>query len=278
MSAKRKFDELKAMRDQGCSHIVLQLLKHRKRVEAEFSSNYKAALQDILEALEGESVEERIFRNWVIPAAIFRTLSGVLDLGFDYKEMLRICVDGILLQNQECRSTNEIANFWNVVDFLHQNGDLLIDADYRIEYVNKFKGKGMKEGIIFPKAKRVLFLSIKRAFPLYRQHGKKVGDAVLPETSLRFYLENSKEFLGVKNAVRFKNFANTRESTTSTTDYNGMSTVKQTSRTDWALAFDYDMLVENLGVNLEVEIAEAGDIDPTDIDENDTSIPFEDRQ
>lgn len=275
MTARQKFDELKTMRDLGCSHLVIQLLRHRKRVESEFSGNYNAALHDIQDALHGESVEDRIFRNWCIPAAIFRTLSGVIDLGFDYKEMLKICVDGIILQNKECRSTNEIASFWNVVDFLHQNGDLLIDADYRIDYVNKFKGKGMKEGIIFPKAHRVLFLSTKRAFQLYRQNGKKVGDATLPETSLRFYLENSKEFLGIKNAVRFKNLGNTRESTAAATDANGSPTVKQTSRTDWALAFDYDMLVENFGVNLEVEIAEPGDIDPTDIDENDKSIPFD---
>ena len=274
MSARLKFDELKEMRDRGCSHLVIQLLRHRKRVEAEFSSNYNAVLKDIQEGLHGESVEDRIFRNWVIPAAIFRTLAGVIDLGFDYKEMLNICVEGIIRQNKECRSTNEIASFWNVVDFLHQNGDLLIDADYRIEYANKFKGKGMREGIVFPKAKRVLYLSTKRAFPLYRQNGKKVGDATLPETSLRFYLENSKEFLGTKNAVRFKNLANIHEATSSSSGPFG-TTVKQTSRTDWALAFDYDKLVDNFGVNLEVEVAEPGDVDPTDIDENDRSVPFD---
>lgn len=95
IEAKRRFDELKTMRDLGCSHMVLQLLRHRKRVEADFVSNYNTAFSDISAAIEGAGVEDRIFRNWVIPLAIFRTLEGVIDVGFDYKSMLGICVEGM---------------------------------------------------------------------------------------------------------------------------------------------------------------------------------------
>ncbi len=127
--AKRKFDELVAIRNLGCSHLVLEILKHRKRVEADFSANYRAAMADLLATIENDRVEDRIFRNWVIPLAIFRTLAGVIDVCFDYREMLSICIDGIMRQNKECKSTNEIATFWAVVDFLHLNGDIIIDAD-----------------------------------------------------------------------------------------------------------------------------------------------------
>lgn len=272
--AKRRFDELKAIRDLGCSHLVLEILKHRKRVEADFRSNYKAAMEDILAAIEGESVEDRIFRNWIIPLAIFRNLAGVLDVGFDYKEMLNICVAGILRQNKECRSTNEIANFWNVVDFLHQNGDIFIEADYRIKYETKFKGKGMKDNIIFPKAKPVLYLLVKRIFPLYKKNGKAMGDATLPTESLRFYLENSKEYFGTKNAVKFRNISNSVDSNKTTTDAFGQVKVLKTSHTDWALCFDYEKIAENYGINLEVETAHEDDVDPTDIDETDNSYPY----
>ena len=272
--AKRKFDELKAIRDLGCSHLVLEILKHRKRVEADFSSNYKAAMADILSFIEGESVEDRIFRNWVIPLAIFRTLAGVLDVCFDYKEMLGICVAGILRQNKECRSTNEIANFWNVVDFLHQNGDIFIEADYRIKYENRFKGKGMKENIVFPRAKPILYLLVKRIFPLYKKNGKAMGDVTLPTESLRFYLENSKEYLGTKNAVKFKNLSNPVDSNATTTNQFGQVQVLKTSHTDWALCFDYEMIAENYGINLEVETAHEDDVDSIDIDENDKTLPY----
>lgn len=274
LEAKRKFDELKAIRDLGCSHLVLEILKHRKRVEVDFTSNYRAAMADILAAIEGESVEDRIFRNWIIPLSIFRTLSGVIDVGFDYKEMLKICVDGIVRQNKECRSTNEIASFWNVVDFLHQNGDIFIEADYRIIYETRFKGKGMTDKIVFPRPKPILYLLVKRIFPLYKKNGKSMGDSTLPTESLRFYLENSKEYIGYKQSVKFKNISNTVDSTVSSTTSSGQYTVLKTSHTDWALCFDYEMIAENYGINLEVETAHEGDVDVTDVDENDTSMPY----
>lgn len=272
--AKRRFDELKNMRDLGCSHLVLQLLKSRKRVESEFASNYNAALADLETNLTGQSIEDRIFRNWVTPLAIFRTLSGVIDVSFDYREMLKICTDGILRQNGVCKSTNELASFWQVVDFLHLNGDIYIDADYRIKYETEFKGKGLQEKILFKGARAVLYLRTKRVMMLYRKNGKTVGESTLPVESLRHYLEISKEFIGIKNAVRFKNLSNAMESTAPSTAPDGSPSVTKTSTTDWALCFDYQMLVENYGINLEVETAHDDDIDPTYINENDQTRPY----
>lgn len=274
IDAKRRFDELKSMRDLGCSHLVLELLRHRKRVEADFTSSYNAAFADLQSALDGQSIEDRIFRNWVIPLAIFRTLSGVIDVGFDYRDMLKICADGIIRQNGVCKSTNELASFWQVVDFLHQNGDIFIDADYRIKYETSFKGKGTVEKIIFPRPKPILYLRTKRVMMLYRKNGKTVGESTLPIESLRHYLEISKEFLGIKNAVRFKNLSNAVESHVSATNIDGTPTVRNTSQTDWCLSFDYGMLVENYGINLEIETANDDDIDPVDLDENDRSKPY----
>lgn len=252
--AKARFDELKRMRDMGCSHLVLELLRHRKHFESDFSKYYKIALTDIIDGMSGEPVEDRILRNWVIPLAAFRTLSTLIDVSFDYTDMLKICLDGISRQNSECKSTNELASFWQVVDFLHQNGDIFIDADYRIKYETEFKGKGMREKIVWSKARPVLYLCTKRIMMLYKKNGKAVGDTTLPIESLRFYLENSKEYIGIKNAVRFQNFVNTRESIVSTPVSGGMPHVQQTSRVDWALAFDYTALKEAYNINLEVDM------------------------
>lgn len=66
---------------------------------------------DLNERLKGESIEDRIQRNWVIPLAAFRALEAVLDVPFTYLDLLNICVDGIIRQNRECKSNNELANF-----------------------------------------------------------------------------------------------------------------------------------------------------------------------
>lgn len=252
--AKRRFDELKQMRDAGCSHLVLQLLKHRKRFEAEFPSYYKMALTDVLDGLAGAPVEDRILRNWVIPLSAFRTLQPVIDVSFDYADMLSICIAAIKRQDSECKSTNEISAFWQAVDFLHQNGEIFFGSDYRIKYEKSFSGRGLADKIVWPVARPVLYLSTKRVMMLYKKNGKAVGDTTLPVESLRFYLENSKEYLGFKNAVRFQNYSNPREATVPVPSGPGVTGVRQTSRVDWALAFDYLALKEAYNINLEVDV------------------------
>lgn len=271
---KQRYAELKQMRDLGCSHLIPDLLCHRKRVESEFRGNYQAALADLIAGLEQEGVEDRILRNWTTVLAIYRTLSGVIDVPFDYKNLLLVCHDGILRQNKECKGANEQANFWQIVDFLHQNGDIFIGADYRIKYETTFRGKGMKEQIIFKRAKPILYLCLKRVVQLYKKQGKTVGETTMSNETLRYYLEISKEYLGIKNAVRFQNLSNTMEAE-SGVDQNGFHTIKRTSRTDWALCFDYEMLRDNYHINLEVETnVDESAPDPIDIDENDDTLPY----
>ena len=104
---KKAFDECKAIRDMGLSHLTTQILRHRSKMETEFSNNYKQCMSDLNAALEKETIEDRIQRNWVIPLAAFRTMEAILDLPFSYKEMLDVTVDGIVRQNKECKSNNE---------------------------------------------------------------------------------------------------------------------------------------------------------------------------
>ena len=269
--AKRKFDDLKNVRDLGCSHLTVELLKHRAKFEAEFPSNYRSTLSDVITQLSSMTVEDRILRNWVIPLAAFRSLSGVIDVGFDYKEMLAVSVKGIIRQNEECLSNNEISNFWSSVDFLHQNGEIFIDADYRIKYDLKFKSKEMKEAMQFREKRPILYMCTKRIFKLYQKNAKMTGETVMSEASLRYYLTISKEFLGTKNAVRFANLVNPKDNVT-VTDNNGKPVLEKTQRTDWALCFDYQALAEKYGINLEVEVWD--DIDPDDIDTTDKELPY----
>ena len=259
---KRAFDECKAMRDMGLSHLTLQLLRHRAKMEADFSSNYRQCMTDLNEKLVGETIEDRIQRNWVIPLAAYRTLEAVIDLPFSYRELLKISVDGIIRQNRECKSNNELANFWNVVAYLHQDGEIYIDSDFRIDYLKKFKSNKLKE-LEWQQPRPVLRLRKDRIFPLYKKFSKQVGDASLPLESLKFYLENSQEYLGVNQSVRFKIIQRGVEVTREEGD-GPQRVVKKASATAQALCFDYQQLVENFGINLNVETTDLSE------DESDT--------
>lgn len=269
---KAKFNELAEMRDLGCSHLTLEILKHRKKFEAEFSDNYRCALDDMQSSIGGEGVEDRIFRNWVVPLAAFRTLMGVLDLPFDYKNMLDISACAAVMQNKHCQHNNEVGRFWSDIDYLHQSGSILMDTDYKIRRIKQFKGRGMSEPMEWKEPKAVLYLSTKRAFMLYKQNAKNVGDAKVSTDSLRFLLEHSKEYIGTANSVRFRCMANPSESVRQVTDSFGQKRAVQATRVDWALCFDYREIAEKYGVNLDVDADDGIDID--DIDTDDKETPF----
>lgn len=249
--AKARFEEMKEIRKRGLSHLTLQILKHRAKFESEFAGNYNTALSDLVENTRHEEVQDRILRNWCVPLAAFRTLSGVLDLPMTYREMLNICVDHVLMQNSECKTSNELASFWNVVAYLLQDGKIFKDSDFKIRYVQRFKCDTTNV-IEWTQPKPVLLLRKSRIFMLYKRNGKLVGDNTLPAETLAYYLEKSKAYIGLKRSVRFKNIIDGRQETTIEKDEFGNDKVKATDSVDRAYCFDYAMLRDTYGINLEV--------------------------
>ena len=92
-----------------------------------------------------------------------------------------------------------------------------------------------------------------RIFMLYKKFAKQVGDNALPTDSLKFYLENSKEYMGVKNSVRFKNIQHGVEVTTRIELGDGKAEFRKTSTTEQAMCFDYEKIAETYNINLEID-------------------------
>ena len=168
--------------------------------------------------------------------------------------MLDICVKGIIVQNEGCKSNNELSNFWNVVTYLLQDGQIFNESDYRIIYLDKFKSNVVKE-MEFSRPRPILHLRKDKIFMLYKKFSKMVGDAALPPESLKFYLENSKEYLGVRQSVRFKNIINGIE-VTAQVEENGQKKIKATSTPQQAMCFDYEELMATFGINLEIDTSD----------------------
>ena len=245
------FAELDHMRKLGFTHLTLQILNHRETFKQNFGAMYNATSSDIMNRLGKEICESRIINNWTTVAAAFRTLENSLDLPFTYKEVLDISVEGIKRQNKECKSNNEIAAFWNVIAYLQQEGQLIKDSDFKIEYRSTLKTT--KAQFDFDHVKTILLLRRGKAFQLYKRFAKQCGENPLPEGSLKYYLENSKEFLGIKQSVRFKTCINGREQMTMNPTTQQMTAVSQI---DMALCFDYEQLSANQEITLETEILE----------------------
>ena len=104
----------------------------------------------------------------------------------------------------------------------------------------------------FDAPKKILYLRYKRIFELYQIHGKKIGEALLPKSSLPYYMEHSPAYLGKKRSCRFKNIIQGFQQTGLVKE-GVKDTIKQESILDQAYCFDYEKIVEQYGVNLDVE-------------------------
>ena len=248
--AKEKFAKMAAIRKLGCSHLVLEILQCRALFEAEFRGNYNEAFEDIINALGQSNIEDRIIRNWVIPLAALRTLQDALRLPFTYNDLLKVSIDGIIAQNGETLSNNELNIFWDIVSFLRQEGKIWLGGDYRIELENRIKCTNHKYEIEFPAAKKILYLRHTRIFQLYKMHGRYVNEALLPPASLQHYLENTDAYIGRKQSIRFKNIVNGVQTRIEVIE-KGQVTTRPVTAVDQALVFDYDLLVNQFGLNLE---------------------------
>lgn len=272
--AKKNFQQLKDLRKLGCTHLTLEILKNRAWFEANFREAYNAAFKDIQGRLKDEIVEDRILLNWVIPAAAFKCLESRLDLPFSYDDLAKVVRAGVLAHNEACKQNNEIAEFWDIVSYLREDGQIVIDANYRLEYVRKLKVDEGKTAQEFMPAKYVLYLRHKGVFELYTLHGRKAGKTLLPKNSLAYYLENSPAYLGKKRSFRFKNIIQGRQQYT---DAAIGTPPAEESVVDQAYCFDYNLLKEQFGINLEVSSASLlADIEDDDTQE--TESPPKDTQ
>lgn len=251
--AKARFNELTQIRKLGCSHLTLEILAHRKRFEQCFMGNYREVLDDVINRIDGEGIEDRILRSWVMLLASFRTLEDVLDLSFSYEEMINIAINGIKNQNAECKSNNELAMFWDAVEVMQQNGVAINGADFRIKYENKLKTRLKDRDVVqeWSVAKPVLYVNFKTLLAAYKRFAKGQNDTVVAENTLRSYMEVSQEFLGMKQAFRFQLPDRLPNSASVVTRADGSMKVERATKLFQTYCFDYDALSQKYGINLE---------------------------
>ena len=201
-------------------------------------------MYDVSAVLSDLVIEDRILLNWVAPLAVFHCLEAYLDTSLSYKQMLEICVEGIKFQNAQCKQNNELAAFWNMVQYLMSEGEIIEGGDFRIEYLRHLKTN--IANVQWSESRPVLYIQKTRLFMLYKKNGKAVGDTLLPEGSLKYYLEHCREYLGEKQGIRYKVYHH------GIVQYQKVGDVtKEVSTVQRSYCFDYNMLAESFNINLE---------------------------
>ena len=247
------YEDLVAMCSMGNTHLALEVLLHRSLFEKNFSKAYSLTKSELSKIVEGEKIHDRIFGNWIIPLAAFRTLESVLSLPFSYNDLLTVAVAGMRLQNETAQESSEMGDFWEALQGFHTQGRAIERAHFRIKWHRTFRSTSMKEDMVFPEATPVLYLNSAAVAGLFNGRGAANATANRSNWSTMLsYLRSHPSFLGLKQDRFTILLAN------GTPDYtfesiNGSQVKKLKVNRPKAMCFNYAMLKAEFGLNLETE-------------------------
>jgi DNA primase catalytic core len=206
------FKELKEIERRGITHITHQILRLRPIFRDNLTNGMRQTSERMKAAMNGAIVEDRIFNNWLVPLSAFYILSDHLELPWDIDDFFRTSVKLMLAQNSETKKNDDLGNFWKVVEYLISSNVLFEGGDYKLTTTNQFQrrfyedGKWKREDIHWKEPKQLFYLTKNRVFSLYKTQCLREGDKPLPESTVEYYLKNSKAFICDQKKENFKKY------------------------------------------------------------------------
>lgn len=250
---KRNYEDLVALCNMGLTHLSIEILNHRELFEKNFAEIYSITKRELAAKFENESIHDRIFGNWVIPLAAYRTLETVLDVPFSYADLFETAVKGIRSQNELAQESSEVADFWSMLQGFQTSGKCVDKAHYRIRYMKSFRPISVKEDIEFKEARPILYLNMAAVASLFNSRNMNATANRSNWSTIMSYLKSHSSFLGLKQD-RFTILLPSGLPDYSFEMVNNEQVKKVKVNRPKALCFDYLQLKETFGLELETEV------------------------
>jgi len=208
--AKDRHARLKKLEQQGqLTAFTAMLHDQRGHMLESFAQEFESAYRRMQELVAGNVVMDRILRSFTAMLTTYRLLKDKVQFAFTEAEVENILVTSILTQRESVYQENEVSIWWRMVEFFLANGDIEHGADILVEETKDetfdldWQGK-QKETREYRPAKRLLYIYIARAHPLYlERHQRQRNAKGLDVEALKYYLKSSAAWEGFKRAKKF---------------------------------------------------------------------------
>ena len=250
---KRHYEELVSLCNLGLTHLTIEILSHRELFEKNFPEIYSITKRELATKLDQEVIHDRIFGNWLIPLATFRTLETVIDVPFSYTELFDTTIRGMRNQNELAQESSEVADFWSMLQGFQTSGKCIDRAHYRIRYMKSFRPLNVKEEMEFQEARPILYLNTAAVASLFNSRNMNATANRSNWSTIISYLKSHASFLGLKQD-RFTILLPSGMPDFSIDIVNGQQVKHVKVNRPKALCFDYLQLKEMFGLDLETEV------------------------
>lgn len=244
---KRRFTELKGIEQQGLTHITNSLLVLRKAFVESFVRRFDEVLGELTPYIDKSKVEDRILKNWTIVLTALKIVIENREIPFRYGECVKLFAKLITRQNADVEAGNEVSDFWNIYQELFSGGIIEKDFDFQVKVVSELK----TTTATIDRSLKVLYMNPNRIFGLYAQTKRNANEKKLPKDTLQFYLKNSNEFIGLQQKRFRRNIKNLQEKESAKYFAGDGTDAALEYERPYAWCFNYDMLVDTMGLNLE---------------------------
>lgn len=169
------FNELRKLEEIGITSITLEVLQHRDLIKEKFFQLYNEISARLRLGLGDQDVIERQIINYSILIAVTMVLEEKIQMPFQSGDLMRIAEQFIMRQRDMMKQSNEVQVFFEMVQYLLQNGLISTEKDIMIS-------KGQVK------------LRLVSIMGLYREHARKQGLRPLDKGTLMNYIQTSEAY------------------------------------------------------------------------------------
>ena len=244
------FNKLTELKEQGLTHLTMDILNLRDKMNTEYKNTFYLVCEKLQAGMSASSHTTRIVKNWAVLLATYKILKDSINVDINEDEITQSIVEGIKRQNLACKTTDELASFWDKLIYLFiQEQTLYVNGHFRVERRKRVKSLS-KEERAWDTPHPVLYLRKDGIMEMYQEACKKVGEKFIPKESLEFYLKSAPYFI-FESKCRFKAFTKTGIEIPDYSKPVGVGAFKQQEHSLTAYCFDYAWLQEMYDIDLE---------------------------
>ena len=255
------YNDLKRFEKEGLTCITNELLTLREYVLENYERQLAATEEEIRQAVNVKTMEDRILISWKMVLAMLRTIGEKVKLPWSYAEAISVFAHGMEQQQEAVTESNAVAQFWSVVETLLTNGDIETNYDLKIYFgksnVKCYKGNGTgRKELEYTMPMDVIYLNRSRVFALYAKQMKATqsNKAQTADTdSMIRIITAQDEYMG-ECVKQFRVPTRLRDNPGEGHEFSTNGTeLRALQKANRSLVFNYAKLVEQYGIDLNVQ-------------------------
>jgi hypothetical protein len=174
-------------------------------MEKEYNNQQFEIGNQLRDELANQTVDGRVMANFTVLLATVKILKDLLPFPFKYEELYAKSKEYILTQSELISISDELAEFFGMLEYLSLTHAIRINEDYLIkEDLHDIKvGRGDKSEVRAVSGKKLLFIRMAKVFPLYKESIRKQGLQGLDQQTIISYMKTHKAYIGDVKTARF---------------------------------------------------------------------------